>query len=108
MSTAHLNTPEARAKRAATRQANIAQTRNTIKPGSEATDLMPGDPVRIARSGVSWRYKARTGWVAVVNTERYDNGCPDYTEVGVTFAIAKDWTRASADAWFRVDELEPR
>jgi hypothetical protein len=41
-----------------------------------------------------------------VNTEHYENGCPDYTEVGVTFAIATDWARASADAWFRVDEVE--
>jgi hypothetical protein len=42
-----------------------------------------------------------------VNTERYENGCPDYTEIGVTFTIAKDWARASADAWFRVDEVIP-
>lgn len=106
--TAHLHTPEAKARRAATRTANRLTTRNTHRPGSQTTNLKPGDPVRITRSGVLSRYKARTGWVAVVNTERYENGCPDYTEVGVTFAIAKDWRRASADAWFRVDELEPQ
>lgn len=27
------------------------------------------------------------------------------TEVGVTWAICKDWAKASAETWFRVDEL---
>jgi hypothetical protein len=105
MNTAHLHTPEAKAKRAATRAENIRTTRNTIKPGSESTTLRVGDPIRIVRSGVSSQYKGRTGWVAVINTERYENGVADYTVLGVTFAIAKDWKRASADAWFRVDEV---
>jgi hypothetical protein len=102
-----MHTTEARAKRAATRRANIATTRPTARPGSESTTLTVSTPVRIARSGVSYPYAGRSGWVAVVNTETYDNGCPPYTEIGVTFAIARDWKRASADAWFRVDEVEP-
>lgn len=106
MSTDHLHAPETRARAAATRAANARNTPNLVRPGSETTDLTVGTPVRISRSGVLRQYAGRSGWVAVVNTERYENGCPAYTEIGVTFAIARDWARASAAAWFRVDEVE--
>lgn len=105
MTTDHLRTPEARAAVAAARRQNIANTRRTTRPGSETTTLTPGTPVRIARTGVSRLYAGRSGWVAVVNTQTFDNGLPPYTEIGVTFAIAKDWARAAADAWFRTDEV---
>jgi hypothetical protein len=103
--TDHLRTPEAIAKVAAARRANIESTRRTTKPGSETCNYRPGTPVRIVRTGVSSTYAGRSGWVAVVNTQTFDNGLPSYTELGVTWAIAKDWERASADAWFRVDEV---
>lgn len=103
--TEHLRTPEAIAKGAASRRAKIDATRRMTKPGSEYSDLTPGRPVRIVRTGVSSTYAGRTGWVAVVNTQTFENGLPPYTEIGVAFAIAKDWARASADAWFRVDEV---
>lgn len=105
---AHLQTDEAKAARIAARQANRSSTRRTTKPGSETTNLTnltPGTPIRIHRTGVSSAYAGRSGWVAVVNTQRFDNGLPPYTGVGVTFVIAKDWERAAADAWFRTDEL---
>jgi hypothetical protein len=101
--TAHLRDPAIRAKAAASRAG--ANTRRTTRPGSETCDWHPGTPVRVSRSGVPLPYAGRTGWVAVVNTQTFEIGPPAYTEVGVTFSIATDWAKASADAWFRVDEL---
>jgi hypothetical protein len=103
--TDHLRRPEVIAKIAAARRANIANTRRTTKPGSETSNLRPGAPVRIVRTGVSPTYAGRSGWVAVVNTQTFDNGLPTYTEIGVTWSIARDWERAHAEAWFRVDEV---
>jgi hypothetical protein len=103
--TDHLRDPANRAKGTAARLANRANTPRTTRPGSETCDWHPGTPVRVSRSGVPRPYAGRKGWVAVVNTQTFEIGPPAYTEVGVTFSIATDWARASADAWFRVDEL---
>jgi hypothetical protein len=105
VSTDHLHTPEVRAKRTASRQANQAATRPTTRPGSETTNLRPGNPIRVRRTGDSSAHNGRTGWVAVVNTQEFPDGRL-YTEIGVTWAITRDWARAAADTWFRVDELD--
>jgi len=106
MGVEHLRDPKVRARAAAARAARVHATRRMTRPGSESSDLTPGTPVRISRSARSVAYTGRSGWVAVVNTQRFENGLPDYTEIGVTFAACEDWSRASADAWFRVDEIE--
>ena len=64
------------------------------------TDWPPGTPVRISGRVRNARWRGRAGWVATVNeTDR---------EIGVRFSIAQDWARASAEAWFRDDEVEGR
>lgn len=107
MTPSHLHTPAARAKRTASRQANQANTRPTTRPGSETTDWRPGQPIRVRRTGDSSAHNGRSGWVAVVNTQQFPDG-RTYTEIGVSWAICRDWQRASADTWFRVDELDAR
>jgi hypothetical protein len=42
--------------------------------------------------------------VASINEQRFPNGTT-YTEVGVSWDRPSDMARASADAWFRVDEV---
>lgn len=97
------------AKARATRAAAIANTRPTTRPGSETTDLRPGDRVRVARrepgSGTWHRYDGRKGWVAVVNRQRFPTG-RRYVEIGITWHRWADWTKANAETWFRADELE--
>lgn len=101
-------TAEARAKAAAGRQANIAATRPTTRPGAESTALKPGDRVRAARttprSGTWARYEGREGYVATVNAQKFPSGAT-YVEVGVTWTRVADWARAHAEVWFRADEL---
>jgi hypothetical protein len=103
-----MHTPEAHAKRAAMRAANIASTRPTTRPGSESTNLRVGDRVVVAvedpRSTVSRRYGGREGWVATVNTQRFDSGTR-YVEIGVSWTWQKDMEKMSADIWFRADEV---
>ena len=82
-------------------------TRPTTRSGSETIDWTPGTPVRVCRSGVLCRYKGRTGWVAVVATQRFPDGRL-YSEIGITWFLANDWAKATADAWFHTDELEAR
>lgn len=102
--TDHLHTPEAKAAQAWARRQNQANTRPTTRTGSETCDWKPGQPVRVVRSGDPSRYSGRHGFVATVNTQQFPDGRL-YTEVGVTWSICKDWARASAETWFRVDEL---
>jgi hypothetical protein len=52
VSTDHLRTPEVRAKRTASRQANQAATRPTTRPGSETTNLRPGNPSAYAAQAI--------------------------------------------------------
>jgi hypothetical protein len=95
---------------AAARAATIAATRPTTRPGSEATTLAVGDAVRVTRktgrTGTWSRYAGRTGFVAVLNLQKFPNGTP-YVEIGVAWTRQADMTKASADAWFRADEVEP-
>lgn len=102
-------TPEERARSSASRAATIAATRPTTRPGSEATDLEVGDAVRVAResgrSGTWGRYDGRTGYVVVVNRQTFPSGST-YVELGVSWDRPADLERASADVWFRADELE--
>jgi hypothetical protein len=105
VTTDHLHTPEAVAARTAARAEIRQNTRPTTRPGSETTNLHPGNPIRVRRTGDSSAHNGRTGWVAVVNTQEFPDGTL-YTEIGVTWAIARDWARAAADTWFRVDELD--
>lgn len=100
----HLHTSEAIARRAASRTARIGSTRPTTKPGSETTDLLPGDFVRV-RASVK-RYGGRSGRVATINTQTFSNGSSSYVEVGVTWNSYSDWAKAGADLWFRADELD--
>jgi hypothetical protein len=105
---AKISAAERSRRSAAARAAAIAATRPTTRPGSETTDLQPGDPVRVARrdpgSGTWARYDGRSGWVATVNTQTFPNG-RRYVEVGVTWHRWADWTKASAETWFRADEV---
>jgi hypothetical protein len=102
------NTPQARAKAVAAKQALAASTPATTRPGSETTEYTVGDPVRCHREGShsqSWgRYEGRTGWVASINRQTLPNGST-YTEVGVCWFKPGNWAKVSADTWFRVDEL---
>ena len=70
--------------------------------------LRVGDKVRVererGRSGTWGRYDGRHGWVAVVDTQTFQNGTT-YTEIGVRFSQAADLERSSAEAWFRTDEV---
>lgn len=106
----HPFTPEARAAAAAARVANHANTRPTTAPGSETTDLTVGEPVRVnratPRSGTWGRYDGRNGWVATINTQTLPQ--TTYTEIGVCWSNVTNWRRASADAWFRADEVVRR
>jgi len=108
MTISHLATPETQAKAAAARKANYGAARPTTRPGSETTNLAVGDPVVIrtmARSAVSRRYNGRKAWIATVNAQTFPNG-NTYVELGVSWCVRSDWTKASADAWFRNDELK--
>jgi hypothetical protein len=100
-------TPEARARQLAARAANRYNTRPTTRPGSEATTLQPGDRVviRIARKRDPGGYNGRTGYVATLNHQEFPDG-RTYVEIGVTWYPYSDWVKASAEAWFRNDELE--
>ncbi len=104
-------TTEARAAAKVARAANRLNTRQTTRPGSETTALAVGDPVRVnratPRSGSWGGYDGRNGWVATVNAETFPNGTR-YTEVGVCWYRVADWAKASAEAWFRTDELTAR
>ena len=103
----HLTDDDRRAAKAA-RAANRAATRPMTRPGSETTDLAIGAEVVVrreaARSGTWGRYDGRNAWVAVVNRQRFPSGTT-YVEIGVCWARPADMAKASADAWFRADEL---
>lgn len=93
----------------AARTATIAATRPTTRPGSEHTRLRVGDKVRVVRqeprSGTWGRYDGREGYVAVVNRQKFANG-RQYVELGVRWTRVADWSRATAEIWFRADEVE--
>ena len=108
----HIPSDEARRKAKAARAANIASTKPTTRPGSETTTLVVGDTVTVSlRAGAadSRGYNGRTGRVASINTQTFLNGTT-YVEIGVTFRKQNDMAKASAEAWFRVDEVlhDPR
>lgn len=104
----HQISDDARRRAGAARAARAASTRPTTAAGSEACPWRVGQPVRVARIAEplgSWRrYAGRSGWVASINEQRFPNGTT-YTEVGVSWDRPSDMARASADAWFRVDEV---
>jgi hypothetical protein len=104
-------TAEDRRRGTAARQANIAATRPTTRPGSETTTLTVGDAIRVnrelGRSGTWGLYDGREGWVSTVNRQTFPNGTT-YVEVGVCWFKPTNWSKVSAEAWFRADELVPR
>jgi hypothetical protein len=73
----------------------------------ETTHWTPGTPIRITSPTIPSQWRGRTGWIATTNTQHLPDG-RTYTEIGVTWAIQKDWEHATADTWFRTDELETR
>jgi hypothetical protein len=98
---------EARALAGAARSAKVASTRPTTRPGSERTDLVVGDDVRVTlRDGCadSRGYNGRWGRVASISTQAFPSGST-YVELGVTFGKRDNIVKAQADAWFRNDEL---
>jgi hypothetical protein len=63
-------------------------------------DLVRAEP-RSRPVGTWPRYSGRVGTVVTVNRQRFNNGAPDYVEIGVRFGASND----ESTTWFRPTEL---